>query len=1200
MDNYKLICYLMAILLTVFGLKNGFGQQLQPDDPSLFHFGSAQQMLQGTTNGTNYVEKTNGSRLVTVKFKDYLYVAWASGNQGSVNIACLGSTSQKEVANGDIGRKVYHGSEDTLGGFAYANYSPTMVVYHDVLYIYYNQRSDNKIHFLAISQEGTVTISSRGELLGASPTDLVNITAYPFPDADGILFIGSGVTDRHIRVFAVGTNDPFWPFHHHGYLENVFNLTLDEQCAGSVGFCKTRGGMLLLAWTGTDADHLLNSAFLDVNTYTGFSLNQKHTYHDHASHTDGPLLFQKDNTDDPDIHIMWRGKNDDNQIWQGVFPENNKDNFQQFSVATVVGTSNVTPALISLNEQITYMFWPNANDNSISYAKGLDYSYSDWMKILLKDEHTLSKTILPGSNNAGMNIAEQIRRLPNMYKLLDLPDFGTCNECGFVTQTTDFKGQLGMGYRYFGINLSSFSRDFDDIERWWHDPDEPLFSAVDPLDETTTICQGEGFAGILTNASDFLNAHPKEFIIINIKGFSPKTDTASIKYNLKKIIEKLGARLYAREQQEKLLTDIIEAPIGQFRGKIILTIANADIAKELNLLTDIFETTNDSENRSIDKANSNVDDLISRQQKFITEPRYRGSYKRVDWQLNLGRNKALCDMKPFVECAKTPAPGFWHHAIYLVECGKELVEMTETVLQGVVEPETATITLVGWILSAFSETSLVTMTNANRQLYPIMYELERRGGISKDNLVNIIYTDASDYLYTDLCMQFMIDFNEYEEVSVYNNQIAVSDSHSSVTCHEPKSGVATVVVNGGHAPYRYYWLSTGDTTATTTGLSEGHHKVRITDAMGHTVTRKVYVSIDPHSHAGLANRNLSKTEVQPYGLSNYYETDCDNLIARVKSNYSTTGVTDTLTASVWIDTRSTNSHVKRHYQLIPSRRADNASAEMTLYFTQKEFDEFNLTNPAFKLPSHGYDSLAIRNVMIWQKPGLTADGSGGLVSYPTTTRELFPKAANVVWNSTVKRWEITLYTEGFGAYFLTTHDGRERDEWLAAYITFSNDKPVVQWQVNEKEASRYYVEYSFDQINFVEAGLVNSRGRGVHQYEFPHQNWLGVQKNADSKKVIFYRVRQWFRDKPSEVSELLPVSLTEPGCLLVYPNPFSTELSIQSNIEATAAIYDLNGRVIHNLTLLRGRNSVSVAFLPPGFYIIRTASGESHKLVKIQ
>lgn len=84
------------------------------------------------------------------------------------------------------------------------------------------------------------------------------------------------------------------------------------------------------------------------------------------------------------------------------------------------------------------------------------------------------------------------------------------------------------------------------------------------------------------------------------------------------------------------------------------------------------------------------------------------------------------------------------------------------------------------------------------------------------------------------------------------------------------------------------------------------------------------------------------------------------------------------------------------------------------------------------------------------------------------------------------------------------------------------------------------------------------------------------------------------------LSDVMPVSLTDSGSLLVYPNPFSSVLSIQSNIETTATIYDLNGSVIYNVMLQKGKNQASVAFLPPGFYIIRTASGKSHKLVKVQ
>lgn len=1207
MGNYKFTCCLVLRLLTVFSLANCFGQQLQEDDPSLFHFGSSEQTLHGNFRGHDYVEACNQySKVVSIKFREYIYIAWI-GEIGSLNVACLGSSHQKELIQPGktADRNVYHGYQDTLslGGRVFAHYAPTMVVYNDRLYIFYNQQKDNRVRYLAIDQGSTVSIAERGDLPG-SPNDLVNIAAYPFPDAEGIIFFGKSAQDNHIQIFVVGTRQNFFPWSHYDTWRVINNQALSDRCQGTVGFCEGSRGKRMIAWTGDDNDHQLNSAFLDADDFNNgfFYLNDKHTYYDHSAGIDGPLLFRKENADDTDVHILWRGKGNDNQIWQGVINPDNKNTFNQFAIPTQVGRTDFTPTLISLNEQVTYMFWPMSGGGDIMIAKARDYPYQEWMGKLIKDEHTLKNLVMPGSNNAGMNDVTQITSFPNIYKALELPDFGQCNSCGYVTQTADVKEQMEMGYRYFGITLTNAQYSVGDIgSSPYFDDKNLLHNAVDPVDHATSTCLGEGFENLLHNARDFLKAHPKEFIIVNIKdAIGSGTSFNSIIDDLNKILPQYEDVIY-RKTYEQTFADLINQPIGKFRGKIILTVTDTLTANAVHLIRDVFETSHDNQYRYLNTTNTRTDKLVENQTNFFSNSAYTGSYKRMDWQIGLTWNKVLCDLRPFNECMESPKPGFWHHLMHIANCAGEVVEMGLTVFKAFAEPEDprSLIKIIGWIASSFGQTSLSSVQETNKFLYPTAYDLVRNKVIRADNMVNIVYTDASDYPYTDLCMQLMSDFNEYDEVNAYNNYIQVTSTHVGVSCAQPNSGIASVSVRGGIAPYTYHWVTTGDTAATATGLSEGYHKVKITDAMGHTVTRKVYVSMRPDAHSSLAQSSMSKTEVQLYGLSNHYEADCDQLIARIESDYMTTAVGGSVTASVWIDERSDSGYVRRHYQLMPTQNAAGATANVTLYFTQQDFDAYNQRATTFKLPASPQDSAGIRNLIIWQTPGPSSDGSGGLLTYSTKKQEIFPKASDVVWSNIAQRWEISFHTEGFGGYFLAAYDSEQRNKWLEAAAYVTDGKPLVQWQVQEKNIHQYFVEYSFDGKNFAFAGNLVSTGFGQHMYQFSHQDF---QKPTTSlpQDVVFYRVRQIANDGQYSLSEVLPVNLTEPGHLLIYPNPFSTELLIQSNTETTAIVYDMVGRVIQTLTLQAGKNQVSTAFLPTGFYIIRTASGEAYKLVKTQ
>ncbi|MFK8037976.1 MAG: T9SS type A sorting domain-containing protein [Crocinitomicaceae bacterium] len=63
---------------------------------------------------------------------------------------------------------------------------------------------------------------------------------------------------------------------------------------------------------------------------------------------------------------------------------------------------------------------------------------------------------------------------------------------------------------------------------------------------------------------------------------------------------------------------------------------------------------------------------------------------------------------------------------------------------------------------------------------------------------------------------------------------------SDITCFDFNDGTAMIVVSGGTPPYSYMW-STGDMTASVTGLAPGAHSVTATDANGCTISSSVTI-----------------------------------------------------------------------------------------------------------------------------------------------------------------------------------------------------------------------------------------------------------------------------------------------------------------------------------------------------------------------
>ncbi|MEE1898540.1 SprB repeat-containing protein, partial [Flavobacterium rakeshii] len=66
--------------------------------------------------------------------------------------------------------------------------------------------------------------------------------------------------------------------------------------------------------------------------------------------------------------------------------------------------------------------------------------------------------------------------------------------------------------------------------------------------------------------------------------------------------------------------------------------------------------------------------------------------------------------------------------------------------------------------------------------------------------------------------------------------LTATTSQSNIACNGEDTGVASVTVSGGVAPYTYAW-SNGETTAAITGLTAGTYTVDVTDTNGCTLTR---------------------------------------------------------------------------------------------------------------------------------------------------------------------------------------------------------------------------------------------------------------------------------------------------------------------------------------------------------------------------
>lgn len=125
---------------------------------------------------------------------------------------------------------------------------------------------------------------------------------------------------------------------------------------------------------------------------------------------------------------------------------------------------------------------------------------------------------------------------------------------------------------------------------------------------------------------------------------------------------------------------------------------------------------------------------------------------------------------------------------------------------------------------------------------------------------------------------------------------------------------------------------------------------------------------------------------------------------------------------MWVANSQPANFVKRHYQITPGTNTQQATAQVTLYFTQQEFTDFNEVNE-IKLPLNAADKEDYKaNLRIEKRPGFSIDGSGLPNSYIGDIITFKPSEANgeVKWNNDAQYWEVTFDVIGFSGFFVKT------------------------------------------------------------------------------------------------------------------------------------------------------------------------------------
>jgi ELWxxDGT repeat protein len=191
---------------------------------------------------------------------------------------------------------------------------------------------------------------------------------------------------------------------------------------------------------------------------------------------------------------------------------------------------------------------------------------------------------------------------------------------------------------------------------------------------------------------------------------------------------------------------------------------------------------------------------------------------------------------------------------------------------------------------------------------------------------------------------------------------------------------------------------------------------------------------------------------------------CDvfnNLIAVVDST-GESAVGGNISTKVWIEPYSED-YVRRHYEIYPLEDIpDIATGNVTLYFTQADFDSYNnaASEGTPKLPVNSTDTEGISHIMIEKRVGTSEDETGSPGSYYGTRSTINLEDIDVSWNSTAQRWEISFSTTGFGGFFLKSPVPNPPEDVAVSATFVCSGESVTLWSSCTSGTLNWYTSAS--------------------------------------------------------------------------------------------------------------------------------------------
>ena len=480
------------------------------------------------------------------------------------------------------------------------------------------------------------------------------------------------------------------------------------------------------------------------------------------------------------------------------------------------------------------------------------------------------------------------------------------------------------------------------------------------------------------------------------------------------------------------------------------------------------------------------------------------------------------------------------------------------------------------------------------------------------------------------------------ELQVAN--VTASHVSTDVSCNGGSNGTATVTPTGGTAPYTYSWSPSGGIAATATGLAAGTYSCTITDnnacthiestvitepgiitgtdvqticdgdsytfngidyttdnntatatfvaANGCDSIVTLHLTVSSHTLAGTTGTAVNS---QTNGTIAYTNNSCE-MIATINSGANNLG---TVTSDVFVGMvilPGEEPYLSRYYDIETSLPG---GAEVTLYFSQQEIDDYNTfvgtDNPLY--PQIGSNGENLQITAFHSAPG-SGNGPGG---YDTAAalKEVIPCTA--VWNAVESRWEITFTTSQFSGFFAHTNNSGSPLPVKLGNITATNagDRNLVEWNTLTETGMDYFeVERSRDAMSFESIGNMKAKGVGS-AYRFVDQN--------PYSGYTYYRLKMWNIDGTYAYSRVVKAEMhTGAFHVIAFPNPVMDKLTLRIDGVISGkgfiTISDLSGRKMFDVPVDNDIRimEISMQNMAQGMYFLKYQDNQVSHIIKIE